>query len=215
MNENYLDTEFYSISYKCNIDGIQDVLDTYGYTLYEVIDICGGMPISNVTGFRLTAQKFSDCIIEVTIRCNDYYLIRMINFQAKYVYNSFLRVSDPGAYLGTTLFLNQVAATKNKFNFLKVLAAGKPGEADFTGYYKWGRVGYFQDHLSHLKFKHWAYDNDIEANSLHEYLVEDYNYVIWQMRGHSWLGSFNLNEDSPNMKYLREYLIRKGIQYNL
>lgn len=54
-------------------------------------------------------------------------------------------VSNPGNFIGTALFLNQVyTASEMGFNYLRTYITGSHGSF-FSGYAKCARVGYVQD----------------------------------------------------------------------
>ncbi len=215
MRINFLDEKYDGLE-DCNISLVERILDEYDCSLYDLINLCGGIPGEYIDNFSLIATPNTSCSIDITIKTDQYWVNRGINFESKYIFNNNMRVYDEGNFLGTQLFLNQITSAKGKnFNMLRVFAAGMPGQTLYTGYYKWSRVGYFLDKDSQAEFKQWAMIRGIKEKSLHEYVKDDSNYVRWQFDGFYWSGYFQLNDDSSNMQYLREYLNRKGIEYKI
>jgi len=179
-----------------------------------LLNLCGGIPVANVQGFRMEITLQSSCIYEVAVYCDAFYVNRTIDFNSQEIINNYMRVRTEGHGTGTELFINQVEyAQVLQFNMIQVIATGP--EDGFTGHRKWGRLGFNMSDMDMPDFQLWCTRFKFVQANLFDLLQTEGGYKFWTEMGFSWLGTFDLGAGSICLQRLDMYLEelkQKGIR---
>lgn len=181
----------------CNIDN------------YILLELCGGIPISDIENIRMNVEVINSCVYEITIITPFYHIERTINFTDKLIINATMIIYTPNEGIGNNIFYNQVAAAiKHGF---KQLRTNPVKGSNFNGYYVWGRFGYSIVPVYLTQYENWCKENDIEYKPLFEILLDTASRRKWIDNGYSWVGEFNLEKGSENRRNYNRYLESKGL----
>lgn len=209
---NYIDQLFYTV----DIDRpliVSPIMDNCGVDSFILLELCGGIPIVDLENIRMNIEVINSCVYEVTIITPVYHIERTINFVDKLIINATMIIYTPNEGIGNNLFYNQVtAAIKHGF---KLLRTNPVKGHNFNGYYVWGRLGYsiVQSYLD--QYKLWCEENEIEYKPLFEILLDETSRRKWIDNGYSWIGEFNLSDNSENIINYNKYLSIKGLSHRV
>jgi hypothetical protein len=195
------------------------MLQAYDIELETVITLCGGVPSLSVTTYDLAINYISDTTIQCTIATNLYSAVRRINFGLRVIFNDFLEVENAaqGRGLGTRLLCNQVKMARNiEFRRLDVTAQGPDGsDTEWQGYYTWGRLGFQMDQEDHEDLMAILSRIGRPETCLWDLLRHTEGQDLWRRDGFTWHGSFDLQEGSQSLKWLKQYLADKQKNYDI
>jgi len=122
----------------------------YGTTDFDILNLCGGIPSADITNIHVDIQPCYGSAVAVTVRCDQYEVVRTMDFDFGLIDNQFMvvREADRGKHIGTHLFLNQRRAAR-QFHFprLRTIArapdsSDENDETDWYGYVFWANIGY-------------------------------------------------------------------------
>ena len=198
---------------------VMALLKVYHINTVTIINLCGGIPADNITFYQLTIDIISDTTIQCTIATNLYNAIRRINFGLRVIFNDFLEVENAaqGGGLGTRLLCNQVKAARSRgFRRLDATAQGPEGSnSGWQGYYTWGRLGFQMDPEDHEDLMAMLSRIGRPETCLWELLRHMQGQALWRRDGFTWHGSFELQEGSQSLEWLKLYLIDKKKDYDI
>lgn len=171
----------------------------------ELLNLCGGIPFTHTEEVFLKIQKSTSAIYDVSVRCASFYADRIINLEERTIFNSSLRVADPGRGMGTNLLFNQIRASRRLgFQRLNVVALSNEG---YNGHDHWGRVGFIPHESEMEAINKWCINRGLEfPGSIHQLLENTYARKLWQANGLTWYGEFRLNNGSSSMEIFKRKL---------
>lgn len=215
---NYIETLYPQI--KFNISDPHSVLRQNKVTEKDIVNLCGGIPLANITKIKVDISSQYQPALCVQIKTDQYETVRTMDFTLKQIDNNIMIVSDEakGKHIGTNLFLNQlVTARVHDFEKLHTIAVA-PSKYDdegtaWYGYYFWANLGF--QNMEPDEYRAWAAEMQREEPTLSELMQTDQGRELWRNTGISWIGEFFLAQGHPCYHYLKLHLKRKGIQFDL
>lgn len=183
---------------------------------YDVEDIHDGIVYVEFANFLIN-------ILEVKIDLRD-----------KTIYNSLIKARrnqeaiNAGGGIGLGMLVSQInAARELGFTHLTLTAWGgnknwhlikhvdRRKMRGFIGYILWGKTGYSLSTKCQGRLYRFANRWGTKNRSIYKMLLDESDYKIWKRHGGHWHGIFDVNPQSVNVKRLREYIERKGSDYNV
>jgi GNAT superfamily N-acetyltransferase len=200
------------------LDDAYGVMAQFALTLADVVNLCGGIPLPEITGIH--AHIFSQYAGALTARIStdQYEVIRMIDLDIRRIDNRVMVVAPEarGQGIGTNLFLNQVQAAR-QLHFAKLQTYTRAPslydeeDQDWQGYYFWANFGFVNDEEE--EFKKWAIARNRPENTLNELMQTEEGRNLWKHEGFGWIGKFGLGDGDISFTLLIAYLKRKGIDW--
>ncbi|MCW3461820.1 hypothetical protein [Chitinophaga nivalis] len=196
------------------INDPKKALDKHGLDIRDVINLCGGFPPQRITELAIKIISTHEDIIHIKIFTDLYEIVRSINFDYRFIDNSYMHVYKPQQMIGTNLFLHQVkTARSRKMLKLKTVARAtdEGDDIQWWGYYCWGRLGYQMMKDEQVEFLRWLNNFNRKEKTLHELLATIEGRQLWKNHGYTWRAEFHLDDESETMNNLRSYLQSKNI----
>lgn len=196
-----------------------DVTDGYGvknlYNLSNVnlLNLTGGVPARNISNFRFTAKAINKEVIKTEINCDEFATSRTLDFKNMIIENDYMKVYKREIGIGFNLFINQVKEARTfGFKELKVHAVGGVGwDTGWNGYHFWAKVGYTLEEDYQVTFSEWLKTHNRLEQTLNEVVTNPNGLKLWRDSGFDWWGTFDLSDDSENMKLLSDYAKRRNL----
>lgn len=175
------------------------------YELGVIINLAGGIPKGVEYSYSITNNHNT---VIVKSSNNDFKVNRVIDFNDKSIYNSFMEVYVANEKTGLKLLINQILQAKELgFKKLLVTAGQSP---TMNGYMTWGKYGYTMKRYDQEDFDRLMQIHKRPENNLFELLSTKEGEGFWNKHGWQWSGEFDLSDESINIKNLKTYMARKG-----
>jgi len=205
---NYIDHVFPHIH--TEMKNARPILEKYGSSVRDIIDLCGGIPMSHISNIHVTIRATYSTALCAQVVTDQYEVARNMDFEIGRIDNNYMYVQEKGQGIGTSLFLTQIR-TARKFNFKKiqVTAMGPEDGLDWQGYYFWANLGFENTDIA--EYKAWAAEMGRKEPTLSELVQTKFGRELWKNTGFTWIGNFHLAIDHPCSDYLRKYLLRKKL----
>jgi hypothetical protein len=188
------------------------VLSNLHITDRDMINLCGGVPLPNITNIRVVIAATYSSALSVKIFTDQYEVVRNMDFEIKRIDNNFIYVKNKRKGIGINQFLNQLqTARKYGFEKLHAVAMGPEDDLDWDGYFFWAKLGF--ENTDTDEYKAWAAAMGRKEPTLSELMQTETGRDLWKKTGFTWIGAFYLADDHSCMAYLRKYLKRKGIDF--
>jgi hypothetical protein len=194
------------------------VLEQFGFDIEGILTLCGGIPSVDMIVHEFAINYVSDTTVRCTLATNLYTTIRRINFDIRVVFNELLEVDRTmqGGGLGTRIICNQVREGRRRgFRRLDVLAMAPDGNAEWSGYYTWGRLGFQMDQEDHEDLMVMLAYIGRPETCLWDLLDSATGRNLWMRDGFAWHGSFLLQDGSQSLHWLKKYLLDKKKDYEI
>lgn len=213
-SRNYIDEN--NVEITTEIEDAENVISALGLSVKELINLAGGIPSDKIKELHLKAVSSSENVIEIYVTTNLYEVVRILNFEMLYINNTHMYVFDQQNEIGTKLFCNQVIASKERgFKVIYTTAMGKEDGDNWTGYYAWGRLGYKMILGDEDRFINTMVAANRKERDIWELLSYSDGRAFWLENGFTWMGEFLLDNDSPAINQLRNYLKEKGKAFGI
>ena len=209
---NYIENVFPQI----DIDwkGARPVLEKYGFTAMDIINLCGGVPTQSITNIRVTIAATYSTALSVQIITDQYEVSRNMDFEIARIDNNYMYVNERRQGLGTNLFLTQICtAWRYQFKKIHLTAMAPEDDLDWNGYYFWAVVGFENTDIG--EYKAWAKKMGRKEPTLSELVQTQAGRNLWKKTGFTWIGDFYPATGHSCMAYLQKYLDRKKIDFTL
>ena len=219
MQTNFVEAVYDQIQW--TIEDSDSVMLKYNATDKDILNLCGGIPLPDISNIRVQIYPQYPAALVVTVNTDQYEVIRLIDFEVKLIDNHFMVVAETarGKHIGTNLFLNQREAAQTwKFRKLRTIARAPVidednRETDWYGYVFWANMGYANREPE--EYARWAEKMNRTEPSLNELMQTEDGRQIWELYGTTWVGEFFLAKGHACSRYLKMYLKRKGIDVNI
>ena len=200
------------------VDDTQCVMQQFGLTPADVLNLCGGIPLPTISGIHVNISSQYAGALTAQVTTDQYQVIRMIDSDIRRINNRIMVVDQEarGMGIGTHLFLNQVQAARY-WQFVKLRTytrAPSPyddEDKDWQGYYFWANFGFVNTETE--EFNQWAITRNLHDTSLSELIQSEEGRNLWRQEGYPWIGEFILDKKHVCSTYLKAYLNRKGIDW--
>jgi hypothetical protein len=171
----------------------------------EFLNLCGGIPFAHTEEVFLKIKQSTSVSYDISVRCASFYADRIINLEERTIFNSSLRVTDPGYGMGTNLLFNQIRASRRLgFQRLNVVALSNEG---YNGHDHWGRAGFIPYESEMEAINKWCLNRGLEfPGSIDQLLENPYARKLWQANGLTWYGQFLLDNGSSSMEIFKRKL---------
>lgn len=190
------------------------VLDKYGFTIADIINLCGGIPSPYISNIRVTISATYSSALSVQIVTDQYELARNMDFEIARIDNNYLYINEKGQGLGTNLFLTRAqTAVHYHLRKIHVTAMGPEDGLDWMGYYFWAVLGFENTDIA--EYEAWASAMERTEPTLSELVQSETGRELWKRAGFTWIGNFHLIEGHPCLAYLQQHLTRKKIDLTL
>jgi len=201
---------------RTNITDPYQVINNYGLSVFDVINLCGGIPNEDIADLEIEVISKSPGVLNVQINTNLYQTNRIIDFELRIINNSYMHIFDIQKGIATRLFCTQVReARKREFRIIYTTAMGPEAGADWGGYYCWGRLGYEMDTEDHENLLQLQKEFRRPPTDLHTLMKTEDGRSFWMAYGFTWSAEFHLHDTSKNITYLKEYLKETGKDYEI
>ncbi|HEV3412170.1 MAG TPA: hypothetical protein VG101_06820 [Puia sp.] len=212
IRTNYIENAFPQINIVCK--DAMPVLERYGFTTRDIINLCGGIPAPQMTNIRVTIAATYSSALSVQICTDQHEVARNIDFEIARIDNNYMYVNEKRQGLGTNLFLTQVrAALLHKFGKIHLTAMGPEDGLDWNGYYFWALLGFENTDIA--EYQSWAKAMGRKEPTLSELVQTQSGRTLWKNTGFTWIGNFYPTMGHPCMAYLQKHLHRKKIDFYL
>jgi hypothetical protein len=193
---------------------VQPILDNYGFTVRDIINLCGGVPAPHISNIRVTIAATYSSALSVQICTDQYEVARNMDFEIARIDNNYMYVHEKRQGIGTNLFLTQAyTALKHGFRKIHLTAMGPEDGLDWKGYYFWAVIGFENTDIA--EYQAWVAAMGRTEPTLSELVQTPTGRTLWKESGFTWIGDFHLTKGHPCMTYLQRYLRRKRIDFEL
>lgn len=209
---NFIDDFYPLIHYELTNTAV--LFQRFKVSAREILNLCGGIPAPYITNIRATISGTYSSALSVKVITDQYEVARNMDFEIGRIDNNYMYVQKKGQGIGINLFLNQLqTARKYRFKKLHTIAMAPDDERAWDGYYFWANLGF--ENKDTVEYQEWAAEMGREESTLSELVQTKAGRDVWKKTGFTWIGDFHLTKGHPCLEYLRKYLKRKRIDFNL
>lgn len=216
---NFLDTYNLATSFDVVLDDNLHLLQGLEISSTDIICLAGGIPCEGIANGKIFIRTLPNSGIDFYLQSPELQVKCTMDFDDMTIDNELIKTEKCGNGLGLRLLLTQIeAARKHHFRRIELYAMGGSDwgfDAEWNGYYTWGRLGFLMEQNSYERFKGWAYDTHSGLQCLHEVLDEEWGREAWKKSGFSRDGYFELAEGSQSLAILKKYMDKRGVVKHL
>jgi GNAT superfamily N-acetyltransferase len=200
------------------LDDTQNVMQQFGLTPIDVLNLCGGIPLPIISSINVNISSQYSGALTAHVATDQYEVIRTIDMDIRRIDNRSMVVDQEarGMGIGTNLFLNQIKEARQRHfvklqTFTRAPSLYDDEDQDWQGYYFWANFGFINTEVE--EFNQWAAARGRHELSLTELMQTEEGRNLWRQHGYSWIGDFILEEGHACSTFLTAYLNRKGIDW--